>query len=36
MTLLSVMGIVLFPALVIVERGFFPWAAPASEVNPSP
>jgi hypothetical protein len=30
------MGIVLFQALVIVERVFFPWSATAGEVNPSP
>jgi NitT/TauT family transport system permease protein len=36
MILLSVMGIVLFQALVIVERVFFPWSATAGEINPSP
>jgi NitT/TauT family transport system permease protein len=36
MILLSIMGIVLFQALVIVERVFFPWSATAGEVNPSP
>jgi NitT/TauT family transport system permease protein len=36
MILLSIMGIVLFQALVIVERLFFPWSATAGEVNPSP
>jgi NitT/TauT family transport system permease protein len=35
MILLSIMGIVLFQALVIVERVFFPWSATASEPNPS-
>jgi len=35
MILLSIMGIVLFQALVIVERVFFPWAATA-DANPSP
>jgi NitT/TauT family transport system permease protein len=36
MILLSIMGIVLFQALVIVERVFFPWSATAAEANPSP
>jgi NitT/TauT family transport system permease protein len=36
MILLSIMGIVLFQALVIVERVFFPWSATAAEPNPSP
>ena len=36
MILLSIMGIVLFQALVIVERVFFPWSATAGETNPSP
>ena len=36
MILLSIMGIVLFQALVIVERVFFPWSATAGEPNPSP
>ena len=36
MILLSIMGIVLFQMLVIVERVFFPWSATAGEVNPSP
>ena len=36
MILLSIMGIVLFQALVIVERVFSPWSATAGEINPSP
>ena len=31
-----VVGIVLFQALVIVERVLFPWSATAGEINPSP
>jgi NitT/TauT family transport system permease protein len=36
MILLSIMGIVLFQALVIVERVLFPWSATAGEPNLSP
>ena len=36
MILLSIMGIVLFQSLVIVERVFFPWSTTAGEPNPSP
>jgi NitT/TauT family transport system permease protein len=35
MILLSIMGIVLFQTLVIVERVFFPWSSAAGEPNPS-
>ena len=36
MILLSIMGIVLFQTIVIVERVFFPWSSAAGEPNPSP
>lgn len=35
MILLSIMGIVLFQTIVIVERVFFPWSSAAGEPNPS-
>jgi NitT/TauT family transport system permease protein len=35
MILLSVLGIVLFQALVIVERVFFPWSAGSGDVKPA-